>query len=58
MSVSNETRKAVDAALSGEDVTKGALYFVNAGKANPENYAWFENSLSFCAQHGGHRFYK
>jgi len=58
VTVTEETRKAVNTALFGEDGTQGALYFVNAQKANPGNYAWFESSLAFCGQHGGHRFYK
>ena len=58
VSVSAQTRKAVDAALSGEDTTNGALYFVNASKADPSNLTWFENCLSFRVEHGGHRFYK
>lgn len=58
VSVTKATQKAVDKALSGDDSTGGALYFVNAGKANPGSYAWFESSLTFCRQHGGHRFYK
>lgn len=56
--VSKETKEAVEKALVGADSTDGALYFVNAQKADTGKYSWFENSLSFCAEHGGHRFYK
>ncbi len=58
VSISAETRKAVKKAIDGEDSTNGALYFVNATKANPSNLSWFENCLSFRGEHGGHRFYK
>ncbi len=58
VTVTKETREAVDRALVGADSTGGALYFVNAGKADAGKYSWFENSLSFCREHGGHRFYK
>lgn len=58
VSITAETRSAVDAAMKGEDNSRGALYFVNAGKADPGSYAWFENCLTFCGEHGGHRFYK
>ena len=58
VTVTDETRNAVDLALIGEDSSKGALYFVNAGKADTGKYSWFENSLTFCGEHGGHRFYK
>ncbi len=56
--VSRETKDAVNKALVGADSTNGALYFVNAQKADAGKYSWFENSLSFCSEHGGHRFYK
>ncbi len=58
VTISRETREAVDLAVTGDDSTNGALYFVNAGKADPGNLSWFENCLSFCKEHGGHRFYK
>ena len=58
VSVTEETRAAVDAALEGTDSTNGALYFVNGAKADPANLVWFENCLSFRVEHGGHRFYK
>ena len=56
--VSGETQKAVQQALAANDTTNGALYFVNAQKADAGKYSWFENSLTFCGEHGGHRFYK
>lgn len=58
VTVTGETRAAVDRALVGADSSGGALYFVNAGKADTGKYSWFENSLTFCGEHGGHRFYK
>ena len=58
VTVTQETRAAVDKALVGGDSSNGALYFVNAGKADAGKYSWFENSLTFCGEHGGHRFYK
>ena len=58
VTVTKETKEAVDKALIGEDSSGGALYFVNAGKADAGKYSWFENCLTFCRQHGGHRFYK
>ena len=56
--VTQETKAAVSDALIGEDTTDGALYFVNAKKADPDNLAWFEGELTLCREHGGHRFYK
>ncbi len=58
VTVTADTRKAVNQALESKDSSGGALYFVNARKADAGKYSWFENSLTFCAEHGGHRFYK
>lgn len=56
--VTQETKDAVEDALEGKDTTGGALYFVNAAKADPGNLAWFESALTLCGEHGGHRFYR
>ncbi len=55
--VSEETYQAVDRALSGEDLSEGALYFVSEKYADPEKLAWFHNSLTLLRSHGGHNFY-
>ncbi len=58
VNVTDETKNAVNNAISGSDSTNGSLYFVNASKADPQNLAWFENCLTYQTEHGGHRFYK
>ncbi len=56
--VSAATKKAVDRALSGEDNSSGARYFVAARYADPEGLGWFRNSLTYLFSYGCHEFYK
>lgn len=56
--VSDETRSAVDRALYGEDISKGALYFVATGVAGTEKSSWFYNNLTHVLDYGGHSFFK
>lgn len=58
VSISKDTKKAVERVLNGEDESKGALYFMARKYANPKNVAWFDNSLTWLFQHGVHEFYK
>ena len=53
--VSDQTRKAVDKALSGSDYSKGALYFVSTRYASTR---WFDSHLTHLFTHGNHAFYK
>lgn len=55
--VSEETYEAVDRALKGEDLSKGALYFVSEKYADPESLKWFHTKLTLLYSHGGHNFY-
>ena len=55
--VSEETYVAVDRALKGEDLSKGALYFVSEKYADPESLKWFHTKLTLLYSHGGHNFY-
>lgn len=56
--VSEETKKAVDRALGGEDLSQGALYFAARKHANKKSMRWFDTHLTFVLQHGGHEFFK
>lgn len=56
--VSDETRKAVEAVLAGEDSSQGALFFSARKKANPESMKWFDQELNWLFQYGNHEFYK
>ncbi|MFT4144544.1 MAG: cell wall hydrolase [Mobilitalea sp.] len=58
VTVSKETRKAVQRALNGEDYSEGALYFIAKKRASAGGSAWFNANLTRLFQHGGHEFYK
>lgn len=57
VTVSDTTRAAVARALSGEDVSEGALYFVNPTLADAGNLQWFRERLTFLFAYHGHEFY-
>ncbi|MDY2699852.1 MAG: cell wall hydrolase [Suilimivivens sp.] len=54
---SEETIRAVERVLEGEDITDGALYFAAREYADPEKMKWFDNSLEKLFEHGGHEFF-
>ena len=56
--ISEETIAAVERALEGEDISEGALYFAARKYANKDKMRWFDTSLTFLFQHGGHEFFK
>ncbi len=55
--VSEDTIEAVNRALSGEDLSQGALFFAARPKADSDNMRWFDRHLTFLFQHGGHEFF-
>ncbi len=57
VSVSEETVEAVNKALCGEDYSQGALYFAARKYADSDNMRWFDESLVFLFEHGGHEFF-
>lgn len=56
--VSEETVSAVERALSGEDISEGALYFAARQYADSEKMKWFDSNLTFLFEYGGHEFFK
>ena len=56
--ISDETISAVRRALNGEDLSQGALYFASRKHADSSKMRWFDTSLTFLFQHGGHDFFK
>ncbi len=56
--VSKETVEAVKCALSGEDYSAGALYFMNRSASSGKNVRWFDNHLDYLFKHGSHEFFK
>ncbi len=57
MKVSEETRRAVERALYGEDISRGALYFVARRATAEKTMGWFDRNLTWLFAHGGHEFY-
>ena len=57
VSVSDETVEAVEAALCGEDCSKGALYFMARKAADKDKAAWFDRNLTRLFTYGGHEFF-
>ncbi len=58
MTISQESKEAVERALLGEDISDGALYFVARKYADQSNVRWFDENLTMLFQHGGHEFFK
>ena len=58
VSISDTTREAVERVLNGEDLSKGALYFMSRKHANSKNARWFDNNLTKVVTHGTHEFFK
>ena len=56
--VTTETVEAVERALSGEDLTDGALYFMNRRASSRKNASWFDRHLEFLFKHGNHEFFR
>ena len=55
--VSEETRRAVERAVYGEDISQGALYFVARRAVAPDRMQWFDNHLTWLFAYGGHEFF-
>lgn len=58
VTVSEESRAAVERALSGEDISEGALYFAARRYADQKSMRWFDQNLTMLFKHGGHEFFK
>lgn len=56
--VTRETIDCVNRALSGEDYSQGALYFMNRGASKSRSVRWFDGKLEFLFQHERHEFFK
>ncbi|MCD7765766.1 MAG: cell wall hydrolase [Lachnospiraceae bacterium] len=55
--VTDETIEAVERVLAGEDYTQGALFFVARDAADTSKLSWFDSSLVWLFEYGGHDFY-
>ena len=56
--VTTETVEAVERALAGEDLTDGALYFMNRRASSKKNANWFDRHLECLFKHGNHEFFR
>ncbi len=56
--ISEATISAVGRALSGEDISEGALFFASRKYADSDRMKWFDEKLTFLFSHGGHEFFK
>lgn len=57
VTVSKQTKTAVEMAMSGEDYSKGALYFSARSKADKSSMRWFDSSLKWLFAYGNHEFF-
>nr|WP_308628153.1 cell wall hydrolase [uncultured Eisenbergiella sp.] len=55
--VSEETKRAVERAVYGEDISQGALYFVARKAVASDKMQWFDNHLTWLFAYGGHEFF-
>ena len=58
VTVSEDTVKAVERVLMGEDISDGALYFASRKYADSSKMKWFDEKLTFLFRHGGHEFFQ
>ncbi|MDO4942532.1 MAG: cell wall hydrolase [Lachnospiraceae bacterium] len=56
--VTESSKESVERALTGEDYSEGALYFVERSIADPDNVSWFDSALTKLFEYQGHAFYK
>lgn len=56
--VTPQTVECVNRALSGEDYSQGALYFMNRSGARSRAANWFDGHLTFLFRHERHEFFK
>jgi N-acetylmuramoyl-L-alanine amidase len=57
VSISEDTREAVERAVYGEDISQGALYFCAREKSDADNLQWFDRQLTKLFTYGNHEFF-
>lgn len=58
LAISDTTRNAVSRALSGEDISQGALFFLARKDSASSNVKWFDDTLVYLYSYGGHEFFR
>jgi len=56
--ITNSTVEAVERALSGEDYSEGALFFMARADSDHSSVAWFDSKLKPLFAYGGHEYFK
>lgn len=56
--VTDLTVECVNRALSGEDYSQGALYFMNRSRSQAGAVSFFDKKLTYLFSHDGHEFFK
>ena len=58
LTITESTIQAVRRALDGENIAEGALFFVAPSSANDTSMKWFDDSLVYLYEYGGHAYYR
>lgn len=58
VTISEDTKTAVNRVIAGEDYSQGALYFSARAKADKNSMKWFDENLIYLFRYGNHEFYK
>lgn len=58
LEITDSTISAVNRAVDGEDISKGALFFMAREYSSESNVEWFDEKLTYLYSYGGHDFYK
>lgn len=58
VTVSEDTKRAVQDALNGVNPSQGALYFMERAYADADNVTWFDRCLTRLFKYHCHEFYK
>ncbi len=56
--ISESTQRAVERAVCGEDISRGALYFIARSAVSEEKLTWFDTQLTWLFAYGGHEFFE
>lgn len=57
LDISQSTLNAVNRAVEGEDISKGALFFMARKYSAQSSVEWFDSNLQYLFSYGGHDFY-
>lgn len=55
--ITDSTIEAVERVLQGEDYSQGALFFFARDSAEASNANWFDSSLAWLCEYGGHEYF-